>query len=314
MVYCASSRPNRQRGVALITAVLIVAIATIIAVAISTRAEVEFRRTETLLHGAQAMQYVLGAEQWVQQILRRDREDSDTDHPGEAWAMQLPPLPVEGGTVIGSLEDLNGRFNLANLVTGDGQADQASVRQLRRLLAVLGLADRIAAEAIVDWIDADVEVTLPEGAEDGYYLGQDPPYRAANRRVAAASELRLVRGFDDEAFAALTPHVAALPRRTAINVNTADLPTLMSLGDEISDGTAAMLIEARGEQGFESLEHFRGLLDSVPDPELELGLASSYFRLTVQVNIGSVNLTMYSLLERADNGRTRVVARSRTPF
>lgn len=306
---------HHQRGVALVTALLIVAIATIIAVAITTRSEVEFRRTETALHGAQAMQYVIGSEDWVRQILRRDREASSTDHHGEPWASELPPLPVEGGVVTGRLEDLNARFNLANLVDAQGRVDAAAARQLQRLLQVLGLADRVTADAVLDWIDADTEVTLPDGAEDPHYLGlEDVAYRTPNRRLAAVSELRLVRGIDREAFEVLAPYVAALPVRTAVNVNTATAPVLMSLGDGIDEGTAAMLIEARGTEGFESMQHFNDLLDEPHAPGLDTGLRSDHFRLTVRAEIGSVNLTMYSLLERAENGRTRVIARSRTPF
>lgn len=305
---------RHQRGVALITALLIVAIATILAVGITTRAEVEYRRTETLLHGGQAMQYVRGSEEWVRQILRRDREESSTDHLGEPWAVELPPLPVDGGVVVGRLEDLNARFNLANLVDANGQADEAAVRQFRRLLIVLGIADRVSADAVLDWIDPDAEVTLPDGAEDPHYLGLERPYRTPNRRLAAVSELRLVRGIGQEEFEILSPHVAALPVRTAINVNTAGVPVLMSLGEHITESTAAMLIEARGDLGFESMQHFNDLLDGPPTAGLGTGLRSDHFRLAVHAEIGSVNLTMYSLLQRAGNGRTRVVARSRTPY
>lgn len=304
---------RQQRGIALLTALLVVAIASILAVGIISRAHVEFRRSETLLFGAQAMQYTLGAEQWVQEILRRDREEFPVDHAGQPWASRLPPLPVDGGTVQGRLADLNGRFNLANLVTADGEHDAAAIGQLQRLIEILGLDDRLAAEAIVDWVDPDVETTLPDGAEDPYYLGLDTPYRAPNRHLAATDELRLVRGMDAEAFAVLAPHVAALPGRTALNVNTATVPVLMSLGSEISAAAAEAAFAATREDGFGSLDAFRSMLDGIPDPDIDLGLASSHFQLTTRVEIGTVRLTMYSLIERGERG-TRVIARSRTPL
>ena len=79
--------------------------------------------------------YVQGAEAWAADILRQDLVDSpDSDHLGEQWAIELPPLPVDGGTIVGRLEDLQGRFNLNNLVGADGKENELARRQFERLL------------------------------------------------------------------------------------------------------------------------------------------------------------------------------------
>lgn len=305
---------NRQRGVALIMALLILALAAIVAVAIVARSEAEFRRTELLLHGDQAMQYVLGAEHWVLQILRRDRQESDVDTFGEPWAVDLPPLPVDGGVVTGRLEDLNGRFNLANLVTNDGTVSPPDVAQLRRLLAALGVDDQIEVEALIDFVDADGQPTLPNGAEDAVYLGMDPPHRAPNRPLVTLSEIALLPDFDQALLAVLAPHIVALPRRTELNANTLTAPVLMSIADGITEAHAEGLTEAYRAEGYASIAQFRDALGAPVEPGLGIGLQSSWFRLTVQVNIGSTTLTMYSLLERSAQGPTRVVARQQTPW
>lgn len=305
---------RRQSGVALIIALLVVAMAAIVAVAIMARAEAEYRRAQMVLHGEQALQYVFGAEHWVMQILLRDRQEAADDHFGQAWAYDLPPLPVDGGVVRGRLTDLNGRFNLNNLVDAEGEPSAPHVAQFRRLLQALGVADQVQASAVVDFIDADSETTMPDGAEDQYYLGTDPPHRAPNRPLASISELALLRDFDQALLPVIAPHVVALPDRTRLNVNTLSAPVLMSLGEDLSEPAAQALVDARADSGYASLDEFESMLGAVPEPGVPLGLASDWFMLTVRVSIGSTTLTMYSLLERSPDGPTRVVARRQTPW
>jgi general secretion pathway protein K len=131
----------RQRGVALITAIVLVAIATIIAVHLGTRASLDLRRTAGLLALEQGWHVALGAEAWAAEVLREDREDSQTDHLAEPWAQPLPPLPVDGGEVRGALEDMQGRFNVNNLLTGSGEVNEVSLARFERLLEQVG-ADR----------------------------------------------------------------------------------------------------------------------------------------------------------------------------
>ena len=123
-------RPGRQRGVALITAVLMVALATMLAVDVGFRGFLDQRRSGTLFALDQGYEIALGAEAWAADFLRRDLIETRTDHLGETWARPLPPLPIEGGTVEGRLEDLQGRFNLNNLVHADGTANPQAVQQL----------------------------------------------------------------------------------------------------------------------------------------------------------------------------------------
>ncbi|MGB3134035.1 MAG: hypothetical protein WBB04_05640, partial [Candidatus Macondimonas sp.] len=120
------SRKAPQRGVALLGAVLLAAIATVLAVAWLDRLHGFAGRTGAMLEEGQADLYVAGMEAWAVATLRRDRQQGVVDHLGENWARPARTLPVPGGTVAGTLVDLQGRFNLNTLV-GGGQANPAAI-------------------------------------------------------------------------------------------------------------------------------------------------------------------------------------------
>ena len=215
------STRGTQRGVAILTAMLVVTIGTIIAVNLLWQATLDLRRTEAALAADQGLMFVQGAEAWAADILRQDQVDSpDSDHLGEPWATELPPLPVDGGVITGRLEDLQARFNLNNLIDVEGREDERSRLQLERLLTSLEL-DPALAGLIVDWLDPDVETHFPSGGEDAAYADTDPQYRTPNSMITTPSELLAVLGFDAESYAKLAPYVTALPIGTKLNVNTA---------------------------------------------------------------------------------------------
>ncbi len=198
-----------QRGVALITAIVLVAIATMLAVHVGTRAALDLRRTAGLAALDQGWHVALGAEAWAAEVLRDDFEDDpDIDHLGEAWAQPLAGLPIDGGDVRGALEDMQGRFNLNNLLDADREPDEASIQRFERMLLLVGAQPRWA-RIMSDWLDGDTDPGIPEGAEDGTYLSQNPPYRAANGLVATTTEMMALPGMTREEFERIRPYVAA---------------------------------------------------------------------------------------------------------
>ena len=124
----------RQRGVALITAVVLVAIATVLAARVGTDAALDLRRTAGIGALNQGWHVALGAEAWAAQILSEDQRESQVDDLSEAWAQPVPLLPIDGGSIEGSVEDMQGRFNLNNLIQPDGSIDEANLERFRRLL------------------------------------------------------------------------------------------------------------------------------------------------------------------------------------
>ena len=298
----------RERGVALITAMLITAMATMIAANLAWDNALDVRRTMVLLARDQAIQVALGAESWIINILHQDLQDNDTDHLGEIWATELPGLPIEGGEVFGAIQDLQGRFNINNLIDHDGAVYEESLEQFRRLLLALGLDQRFAGIA-ADWIDRDIEPAFPDGAEDSIYTGMIPPYRAANQTLSSTSELAALDGMDRQTFRILEPHIAALPGRTQINVNTATGAVLLSLDKNLTLADVESLIAEREAGGFANIENSFSSLVSA-DVVNQIEESTQYFQLKVVVRIDTVRMTLYTVLQRGPRGDVTPILRS----
>ncbi|MCF7200854.1 type II secretion system minor pseudopilin GspK [Pseudomonas oligotrophica] len=304
-----------QRGVALITVLLVVALVTVVSASMVARQQLAIRVAGNQLQARQAWHYALGGEALAAAILRRDLRDggqqnAGIDHPGEAWAQPRPAYAVDGGEIRLRIEDLAGRFNLNSLVK-NGQADAAGVEQFRRLLARLQISEPYA-ERLVDWLDADQEPSAAEGAEDGAYQLAETPYRAANRRLFDLSELRLLLGMREEDFQRLAPHVAALPDEAVLNVNTASALVLSSLGDALTPGAAEALVVQRNSAPFTDTAAFlaQPAMAGTTLQGTAIAVGSQFFQVTSEVHLGDRRLALVSLLQREQDGGVRVLWRN----
>jgi general secretion pathway protein K len=289
-----------QRGIALVTAVMIVAIAAAIAVQIAFAHQIWFRQMENVADRDATDWLRRGALHWASLALLEDAAQSSTDHLGENWAMGLPTLPVEGGTIRVSIEDAQGRFNLNSV------GNPASLQVLSRLLQVLRLDPQLA-NAVLDWIDTD-SVASAGGAEDVDYLNLNPPYRAANRPMASVDELRLVRGFDANTVAALLPYVTVLPVATNdINVNTAS-PVVLAALTGMDLPTAQRIAEDRASTAYKSVDEFKSKLPrgSTP-PTAGMILKTDFFLVTLDTSIGRHERRTEALLQRLPNKTTALI-------
>lgn len=306
--------PRRQRGVALIAAVLVVALAVVLVAALLDTGEAARARTRNSLRGEQTWQLVHGLEAWAAIVLMRDLDDGQIDSPGEAWAQPMPPLPIPGGRIHGRLRALGGCFNL-NSLYHDEQARPTQKVRFERLLATLGLDNAIAAQAL-DWIDTDPS---PEarGAEDLHYLQQRPPRRAANRPYTHVSELRLLPAVDADTYQRLAPHVCALPADAPTNLNLATLPVWMSLHEDITEAIARRLArdgQARHANIADIHRELSLLKPGIGITELQLAAAnavhSDYFVAEAELVVNEIPYAYATLLKRDLQG-VRVVARTR---
>ena len=200
---------RKQNGLALLMAMLIVVIATTVAVSIVHEEQFTIRKTAHIRLMDRAGLYAFGLEDWAQIYLREDREESDVDSLDEYWAAGIPGLPIEGGYLTGYLEDEQAKFNLNTLVLSE-----VALNRFKRLCDNLEVDDRFIP-ALMDWIDQDFDIRYPDGMEENY-----ENYRVANREMADISELMLVENVTPEIYEKLKPYITALPAPTTLNVNT----------------------------------------------------------------------------------------------
>lgn len=303
----------QQRGVALISVLLVVALVTVIASGIMLRQQVSIRSTSNQLLVRQAWQMAQGGEVLAKAILRRDtlqaQRQTPQDHLGEPWAQVFPAFELETGQLRIRIEDAAGRFNLNSLVYQNQPNDQAHA-QFRRLLMSLEL-DPSLADRLRDWQDEDQEAYGGDGAEDNHYLLQAPAYRTSGRALADASEVRLLLGMDEPQWRRLAPFVSALPAGTLLNVNTASAPVLASLADGLSLESMQALVLARGRTGFAELQQFlaQPALSGVNIESQGLAVSSDYFQLFCEVQIGERRQVLSSQLQRSVDGQVRVLSR-----
>ncbi|BAN35149.1 general secretion pathway protein K [Sulfuricella denitrificans skB26] len=289
----------RERGVALITVILIVALAASMAAFMAWQQQIWVRQVENLRDQAQAQAVARAAIDWARAVLADDARNNNVDHLGEKWASVLAPLPVENGQVTGSVADQQGLFNLNNLVR-NGKASQTDLAIFQRLLELLALPVNLA-NAVVDWIDADSETTYPGGAEDFDYLAMDPSYRAANRMMVEVGNLYRVKGFAPEMVERLRPFVTALPEPTPVNVNTAPAEVLAALFQDMSLGDAKALVEARKSSYFQDQADFRAHLPATKVTQIrdnDFSVNSRYFMVTSLANFGRAQSGYKALLAR----------------
>ncbi len=322
---------ENSAGIALVTVLLVVAAATIAAVSISSRLQVDIRRTENILRADQAWLYMLGVESWAKGMLAEDlKESPEVDHRDEPWNTPIKD-DVEGGVVEGKIEDQQGLFDINRLLqrpedqsdqVADGQqpplvVSKEDVERFKRLLINLELdvlsVDELV-DAVLDWLDEDA-VPRNFGAEDDFYQSQEPPYSAANRLMAHPSELLLVKGFTLEIYKQLAGFITALPQPVALNVNTAKAEVLQSWFKGFQYKDAEALVDEMKVSPYKNIGDFMadGLarFNLTTSSREGLGVESSYFKLHSRVAVGRARVAVVSLLHRLPTGDVEVLQRMR---
>ncbi len=316
----APSIPTQQRGVALIMAILIVALATILAVSVASEGYMDQRRTSTVMLMDQAFEMGLGAEALAAEVLQQD-SDAKVDALTEAWATPIT-LPIDDGVgdIKGNLEDLQGRFNINNLLNPNGTRNDTLVRQFQRLLELLDI-DTKYATITVDWIDANNNEEFP-GAEDTVYVAQNPAYLTPNMPITRTSELMSEVGMTQETYLKLEPYIAALPVGTPLNVCTAPALLLDSLSSSLTQNSNDLdsfnTSRATGcfprindvKTSFDQDSDFKKLMQDHPEYLVETTI---YFRANILVTLGTTEFALYSVLKRngtGSNAKAQIFQRS----
>jgi general secretion pathway protein K len=326
----------RQRGIALLVAILLVAMGTIIAAALAYENAMTARRGAATYALDNTILVAEAAETLAAWGLRQTRQsDSSHIYVGQGWDKPVGPVEVVPGVMLSAqLEDVSGRFNLNSLVNSDGTVNTVALTAFQRLLASLGIEPRWAGY-LVDWIDPDIVPQNPDGAEDSVYMGQKPPYLTANMYITSTTELLALPNFGRDRYKTLAPYIVALPPDTKINICTAPGRVLDAFtGAEefgrsaggtpggTSAGVSGAVMDAvqknrESANGcFPSLQEYQAAFQSqqqYTQASSMFATTSSYFRLTSFVTIDTTEFNLYSLMYVDGQGMVRPLIRTFTP-
>ena len=342
------TQSHKQKGVALIVALIVTMLAVSIAATVLYRQQIHIRLSGNISHLEQAYLYADGMEGFAGTIL----EASYKDHPKydslkDTWAFEGIIFPILGGTMSGQIYDLQGRINLNSLARpippkltkkqiADGKKpdpDIAGITRYRLLSLIreidpedsMGLPQNFAT-IVKDWIDKDQTNgnTKPgndgtgSGAESPYYQSQEHAYFSANTLLVNPTEIRLLKDMNKKIYNKLINKdpkesvVATLPITvdTPINLNTANLEVLKSIG--FDPAAAQDIVVERKNDPFESMKNsfLQTTIDAQGDniDKNDLDIKTSYFLLRGKVEINNVRLFINSILYR-NKGKVSVIMR-----
>ncbi len=324
---------DKNSGVALITVMLLVALAAIIATQMLARLQLQIQRTTNIAFNQQAYWYAMGAEAFAKRVLITSfKDESNFTHLQQIWAQGETSYPVENGQISGEIIDLHSCLNLNALQSNeDGNGSRPTKNQAReafeRLVLSLDIEGigsssfevEMLADALTDWLDSDGNLTNIGGAEDNDYAGKAHPYLAANSLMVSVNELRVIEHFTPEIIEALRPYVCILPgdSRHEININTlkSDQPQLLQALLNINRVDAETLLTDRKEEGFENIEDFFNLpsvskLNLKDELKQQFVVDSEYFTLKASAKFNESYFAMNSIMTITNNEQVNVVSRT----
>ena len=248
-------KTDSQRGVALLTILLLVVSITVVAGAMLASQKIAIRRSGLLFDQNQLLQDIDAGQQLAVTMIRADANLNDTDSTQDIWAKPVPPYTLGTHSIGIEMRDEASRFNINNLYQ-NGAVDSNALAVLQRLLTQLNLAPDIAI-AVLDYQDADSEVYQDGGDESTVYNQQsnssvdnDLP----NQRLVNIDQLQNVKGINAEVLAVLRPYLTVVPHYLPININTASPVILAALIDGATSQQMQTIVDLREKQVVESID------------------------------------------------------------
>ena len=289
------SRPARQRGIALITAVLVAALIAALSMTLASRTRLWLNQVQNRQDSASAQSMAFSAIDLARLTLRDDARNNHVDHLQESWAMPIPAVNAEEGRVAGRIVELQGRFNLANLVKS-GKLDSAALAGLRRLFTSQGL-DPARVDALETVLTRELEARSKAKVSAVF------PY-------VDLADLAQISGFDPALLARLESVAVVLPARTRLNVNFASPEVLAAVLSGVSAGEAGSVIGRRAGGYFGTVSDFRNAFAPEQRGKVDdesFSVESSYFLVETDAWFGRVHLRYQALLARSGNNLPEVV-------
>jgi general secretion pathway protein K len=290
---------RRQQGVAVVTALLLTALAVTIVTGLFWQQQVQLRLVENQQARLQQQWLMRDLLDWARLLLVEDDKQSNVDHEGEAWARPLSAIPSpkaassSDAVLLAKLHDAQARFNLNNLSDG-GKVNPVEIAVFGRLLNHLRINGQLAQSAAES-------IAALQRSDTG-------DVDAARMRIWHLDDLMTVGGFTAETMTRLRDLVIVLPGATPINLNTAPPEILAALFSNMSAGESLALVEDRRRAYYRDAADFAQRLRSrnLPVPDAQTSFNSRFFLIQNEVRLKNAALQTQSLVER-NNGQTRVV-------
>lgn len=310
-----------QRGVAIITALLLTALAVTIVASLFWQQQVQVRSIENQRLHLQTQWILRGALDWARLVLREDAKYTRVDTLDEPWAVPLAETRLDqyvengraGGdqtdaTLSGHIVDAQGRFNLANLAQG-GTVNPREVAIFARLLDSLRLNAGLAQTL------ADAMARAQQPAAGGTVSAASAPVGAVRPSgeqplaLLQVDDVLSVPGFTAPMLAALRDFVTLLPRATQLNVNTASAQVLAARIEGLSQADTSALVAAREKAYFVSAADFIARLPPGKANDIsasEIAVTTQYFIVYGTARLNRASRNVQALIER-NGGSTKLV-------
>jgi general secretion pathway protein K len=281
---------HTQQGTALISALFIVMIVSMLATAIAVRLAVSIHQTQLLLDTDRNILNLIANETRAKDYIKTTLQQNLT----ETFPLTLPAQTFNNARIESVLLGEDGLFNLNSLVNKNTHLQFIRLLHLTSPQLSATQAQKIT-QMINDWITAS--------NADEIYLRQNPPYRAAHRSMADVSELRLIDGIDEKLYQQLLPFVSALPTGdNKININAAPATLIATLTDGMSIEQASTIVACiRDHHGFNDLQEFANSCVTRLGLNLDssiLATRSKYLRLNTVISTSSQKIHASSLFRR----------------
>jgi len=255
------------------------------------------RQIKQTIDVGQAAIYTLGVEDWAigtlkDYLLNKNGNKAYTTN----WPIIMPSTKIDNGIITGKIWDLQARFNINNLHFKNNNFNLHEFIKASDPSITDNIAKTIANE-INSWFDK-----IDNSPNTTSANLSNPPYQIPNQIMMTQSELLLINGINNKLYTSLIPHIIAIPipKETAININTAPLNVLMTLGDGLSIEQAKEIIKLRKDQnGFNKITDFMSspLFKKTNIKQTEICLLSDYYLVLGNTNFGKYQFTLYSLIE-----------------
>lgn len=284
----------KQQGAAIIVALFVMSLVAIAAIAMIEHLQMDMRRTTLLFNDLRAECYANGALAWAMDQLNQDIEKQQKDKVIDRTPIRLPSSHMDEALIESVIFDAQGRFNINNLIDVNYRDD--FVRLIQAVIPTMDVAAaKVLTQNVVEWVTAVHQ-------HDDYYATLNPAYRVPHRAMQSVSELRLVKGFDQALYQAVSPYLIALPETTQVNINNAEPPVLMSIGKTLTMSSAKSIALQRMQAPWVSIAQFSkfDVVKNNPIPTEKITVQSRYFLVKTNVKVGQQESLIYTLISRAE--------------